>query len=51
MGRLIRSLLDSLKLTDEDDEYEDEDFDILTDNERKREVVPKRENPPFRKYE
>ena len=51
MGRLIRSLLDSLKLTDEDDEYEDEDFDIVMDNERKREVVPKRENPPLRKYE
>jgi cell division inhibitor SepF len=51
MGRLIRSLLDSLKLTDEDDEYEDEDFDIVMDNNRKREVVPKRENPPLRKYE
>ncbi|MCR5584338.1 MAG: cell division protein SepF [Lachnospiraceae bacterium] len=51
MGRLIRSLLDSLKLTDEDDEYEDEDFDIIMDNSRKREVVPKRENPPLRKYE
>ncbi|MCR5823277.1 MAG: cell division protein SepF [Lachnospiraceae bacterium] len=51
MGKLIRNLLDSLKLTDEDDEYEDEDFNIVTDNNRKREVVPKRENPPLRKYE
>ncbi len=51
MGKLIRSLLDSLKLTDEEDEYEDEDFDIVMDNNRKREVVPKRENPPLRKYE
>ena len=50
MGKLIQGFLNSLKLTDE--EYDDDDdFDIVMDNSRKREVVPKRENPPLRKYE
>ncbi len=51
MGKLIRNLLDSLKLTDEDDEFEDEDYNTVSDNNRKKETVPKRENPPLRKYE
>ncbi len=51
MGKLIRNLLDSLKLTDEDDEYEDEDFNTVPDNNHRKETVLKRENPPLRKYE
>ena len=51
MGRLIRNLLDSLKLTDEDDEFEDEELETSTENDRKKETIQKRENPVLRKYE
>ncbi len=53
MGKIIQSLLDSLKLNDEEDEdeYEDEEYEIPEENERRRDLNSKRENPPLRKYE
>ena len=50
MGKLIRGLLDSLKLTDEEDEYDDDD-DLDTQNNQRKETMVKRDNPPLRKYE
>lgn len=37
MGKLIQNILDSLKLTDEDDEFDDDDFEPA--KERRREVT------------
>ena len=39
MGRLIQGLLDTLKLTDEDDDFDDEDYDLAPETKKKRETV------------
>ncbi len=50
MGRLIRGLLDSLKLTDEDDEYDEED-ELNTQNNQRQDNMIRRDNPTLRKYD
>ncbi len=48
MGKLIQKLLDSMKLNDEDDDYDEDDFETKPEPERvRRESVEK----PVRKYE
>ena len=51
MGRLIQGLLDTLKLTDEDDDFDDEDYDLAPETKKKRETVTNREKPPLRRYD
>lgn len=51
MGKLIQSILDSLKLTDEEDDFDDDEDMMETRNIRKepiRQMVPEKELPPRR---